>query len=166
MSGWDRFEGNDTPEPGAVVKWFAGVLIAAFLIFLFWILSRPTIKPAKLSRNAHELASIYQEDNAAFFDGKLPKQVTFSYVLIDPTSNMAETTQPSDGWFNISIDPKWMEASMTRRLLMFHEECHVYVDSRVEEKLPHGKMWRACMLQLEMRGAFRNVLVYSDEDKP
>lgn len=140
------------------------VLLTIFLAVLYWLIfSRPaTVEPQKLSRNGNELAEQYKADNTNYFDGKLPANVSFSYVLEDPINNMAETTYPSPNQWAIAVAPQWMTIDMTRKLLMLHEECHVYTDSQgSREELNHGPRWRACMLMIEMKGAFRDVLIYA-----
>jgi hypothetical protein len=124
-------------------------------------LSRTPGAQAALSHDGKELADIYANDNHSFFHDRLP-EATFSYVLIDPQNDMAETTY-SKGVPNIAIDPKWMDANITKYLLMFHEECHILADSQ-GDNMKHGKHWRACMLNLEAQGAFRDILVYGLED--
>lgn len=118
--------------------------------------------PAKTSRDAKELADIYANDNHSFFNDKLP-EATFSNKLVDPVNDMAETTY-DNGIPNIAIGPMWKDANLTKYLLMFHEECHILADLQGDH-MKHGKHWRACMLNLDAQGAFRDVLVYGSEDR-
>lgn len=135
-------------------------IILAVLWSLIWDLPKFHSEPTQTSVvNEKLLIKTYHDYNNQYFDGRLPS-VVIDYELRNPDF-MALTTVGDGGEFHISFNPFYVTAERTADLVMLHEQCHVknWGDN-------HGKKWRACMTSLDMRGAFREELIYSfQEDK-
>lgn len=135
-------------------------IILAVLWSLIWDLPNFRSEPSKATGVDEKLLiKAYRDYNNQYFDGKLPAAV-IDYELRNPEF-MALTTVDSTGRFHISFNPFYVTAERNADLTMLHEQCHIqnWGDN-------HGKKWRACMLSLDMRSAFREELIDSfREDK-
>jgi hypothetical protein len=100
----------------------------------------------------------YAEYNAEYFENKLPKDTIIEYNL-DDSNFVALTSKFSDGRFHIGFNPAYTGADRFADLVMLHEMCHV--DNWGDN---HGRKWRACMIELDLRGAFREELIDSYEE--
>jgi hypothetical protein len=97
----------------------------------------------------------YREYNDEYFDNKLPQ------AIIDvglKSGDMATTTFP-DFQFHISFDPHYVAAQRTGRITLLHEMCHVRTWAESVNKIDHGPRWRTCMLEIDQRGGFRNIII-------
>jgi hypothetical protein len=105
------------------------------------------------------LEKSYAEYNAQYFGNKLPKDTVIDYNLHD-SEFMAVTRKPFGGSFHISFNPTYVAAERVSDLTMLHEMCHVknWGDG-------HELKWRACMIQLDLQGVFREELIDSYTEK-
>jgi hypothetical protein len=98
----------------------------------------------------------YESDNDSYFDGKLPKNVI---VYSDGAEgNMGLTNRCNDRAFCIHINPELNPATPSEELTMFHEECHIEVETSFGPQFDaHGALWQRCMHRLANQGVFDTV---------
>lgn len=100
----------------------------------------------------------YNDYNNHYFYGRLPHDVVIDYS--ESSQYMATTSKMSDGRFHIAFNEKYTAAERVAHLILLHEMCHVKTwDDPDHSHENHGKMWRACMLELDTEGAFRAELI-------
>ena len=137
-------------------------IILAILWCLIWdILPGVSLRsePSKTGDvNREYLEKVYTEYNAEYFGNKLPKDVVIDYNLHDP--EFVALTRKPFGPFHISFNPAYAGADRTADLTMLHEMCHIKTWGD-----DHGSKWRACMIELELGGAFRVELIDSYKEK-
>ena len=139
-------------------KLLAGVL-AAVIIF-----SGNALR-AQYTHDNGRLQQDYADYNRAFFNDTLPKNVPVTWSDIPRTKDgryvMGNT--PEDivsGTFSIQIDTKSNIAWATADTTLLHEMCHVKTYDRALEldQDMHGPLFKACIVDLEMQGAFTELL--------
>jgi hypothetical protein len=101
--------------------------------------------------------------NDAYFDNKLPKAITID-LLETNDEYMASTMCDDTGTVcTIHFNLKYVSAERVAKITMKHEMCHVKTWMKDMDSLgvqnDHGKIWRSCMLQLDMQGAFRQDII-------
>jgi SprT-like family len=109
------------------------------------------------------LRRTYDIYNDAYFQNKLTSAITVNLLEPDSTGNMASTFCDTDGSCVIQFNLKYTLAPRIGKQTLLHEQCHVKtwmqdMDAQGEQ-IEHGKNWRACMLNLDMQGAFREILI-------
>src|SRR5271157_1629924 len=75
-------------------------------------------------RNPAYLHSLYQETNAAFFDGELPDVALKVEDLSDKNAE-GVTYKKSEETFVIALDPQWNTSEVEALDTMRHEACHI-----------------------------------------
>ncbi len=115
------------------------------------------------ARKRDRLYGQYQEFNEEYFGNKLPKDIIIDH---NEPKMMASTMYLSGiGRFYISFNDKYTLAERVADETLLHEQCHIATwseqptDGTFDQSKRHGPRWRACMLQLDMQGAFRTELI-------
>lgn len=139
-------------------KVLAGVL-AAVIIF-----SGNALR-AQYTHDNGRLQQDYADYNRAFFNDTLPKNVPVTWSDIPRTKDgryvMGNTHEDIiSGTFSIQIDTKSNIAWATADTTLLHEMCHVKTYDRVVELGQdfHGPLFKACLVNLQMQGAFTDLL--------
>lgn len=109
------------------------------------------------------LQQSYAAYNEQYFHNRLPKKIV---IGLDEHSRMATTFCDDSDNCAIQFNLEFTEAPRVADLIMLHEMCHVKVwktdvvtfGGHVE-LADHGRGWRGCMLQLDMQGIFRGILI-------
>lgn len=136
-------------------------IILTILWALIWDLPNFRGEEAKANPVSRDyLEKSYALYNAEYFGNKLPKDTVIDQDQTDPNF-MAITTKPFDGKFHIGFNSSYVSAERTGDLTLLHEMCHVKTWGD-----DHGGKWRACMISLDLHGAFREELIYSFQEKP
>jgi SprT-like family len=97
-------------------------------------------------RSPAHLHALYQETNAAFFDGKLPDVLLKVEDLSDANAE-GETYKETEDLFAIVLAPAWNTSEDEARRTMQHESCHVATWG--EEPDVHGPRFQGCMKRFE-----------------
>lgn len=135
-------------------------IILAVLWSLIWDLPHFHSERAKAAVVSREyLERSYALYNAEYFGSKLPADAVIDQDQTDPDF-MAATTKPFDGKFHIGFNSFYVSSERTGDLTLLHEMCHVKTWGD-----QHGSKWRACMINLDLHGAFREELIYSFQEK-
>lgn len=136
------------------------VVLTVLWSALVGFISRPKLtEPAKAQPVTQKyLEKSYARNNAQYFENKLPVAVV-DYDLRDPEF-MATTRRTYDGVFHVSFNPFYVSAERYAELTMLHEMCHIKTWND-----QHGARWQACMIQLDLQGAFRDELIDSYQQK-
>lgn len=101
----------------------------------------------------------YAQYNEEYFHNRLPKDTVVDYGETG-SGNIAMTVRMYDGRFHIGFNEDYASAPRVAHLFLLHEMCHVKTyDEKDQSNEGHGKMWRACMLELDMEGANRALLI-------
>ncbi|MGB8834154.1 MAG: SprT-like domain-containing protein [Candidatus Sulfotelmatobacter sp.] len=139
-------------------KVLAGVL-AAVIIF-----SGNALR-AQYTHDNGCLQQDYADYNRAFFNDTLPKNVPVTWSDIPRTKDgryvMGNTHEDIvSGTFSIQIDTKSNIAWATANTTLLHEMCHVKTYDRTVEldQDMHGPLFKACIVNLELQGAFTDLL--------
>ena len=139
-------------------KLIAGVL-AAVIIF-----SGSALR-AQYTHDNGRLQQDYADYNQAFFNNTLPKNVPVTWSDIPRTKDgryvMGNTHEDVvSGTFLIRIDTKSNITMVTADTTLLHEMCHVKTYDRVVELGQdfHGPLFKACLVNLQMQGAFTDLL--------
>jgi hypothetical protein len=103
-----------------------------------------------------QLQQTYAAFNEEYFNNSLPKDAVVDYGERD-NHFMATTQTLPDGRFHIAMNKDYVGGARHARLTLLHEQCHIKTWQR--EVVEHGRLWRSCMLQLDMAGAFREQLI-------
>jgi hypothetical protein len=109
------------------------------------------------------LQQTYGWYNSEYFDDTLPRDVVLDWSATGD-DEMAHTTHSLGGRFNISFNDRYTEAERVANETMLHEQCHIKTWGNVvtpEEVMTgrHTRAWRACMLELDLKGAFRHEII-------
>lgn len=150
------------------------ILLAVIASWLFGC-CRPAIKehyvevPAPVSGDRLPDAAFFEKSyaiyNEAYFDNKLPKVITITIDLLEPNDKFMASTMCDDIGVNCKMhfNLKYVSADRIAKITLKHEMCHVKTWMRDMDSLgvqnDHGRVWRACMLQLDMQGAFRQDII-------
>lgn len=107
------------------------------------------------------LKSLYKTDNETFFQNKLPKDPEINLL---EEKDMASTLCEDDvSSCNMKFNLRYVAAKRTAESTMLHEQCHIKIWNKeldvFGQQVEHGKVWRTCMLQLDAKGAFREILI-------
>jgi hypothetical protein len=107
------------------------------------------------------LQRLYPVYNEVYFDNKLPKDTV---IDLSEAHDMATTVcDPSGTGCSIRFNLKYVAAPRTAQTTMLHEMCHIKTRSAefaaVGSYNQHSKIWRSCMLTLDMQGAIRDILI-------
>jgi hypothetical protein len=137
--------------------------------FLEHFVTIPAPTNADRLPDAAYFQSAYAVYNDAYFQNKLPKVITID--LLEPNNEfMASTMCDVAGTVcTIHFNMKYVSADRVAKLTLKHEMCHVKTWMKDMDSLgvqnDHGRVWRACMLQLDMQGAFRQDIIdgYAEE---
>lgn len=137
------------------------LLTIALAILCSWLFgcAQEPVRPSSGTKghriDAAYLQSLYELYNATYFNNKLPKDVMIDTLETNPEF-MAGTSKVGSS-FLIQFNGYYVTAERTAQLTMQHEMCHVKTWGL--ELDDHGRAWRGCMLQLDMQGAVRLVLI-------
>ena len=138
-------------------------LLLAVILAILWSLICSLAELTEHSKSTgttiETLEKSYSAFNAQYFENKLPKDAVVDYDLYDPEF-MATTTKGFDDKFHLSFNRNYVAAERVSDLIMLYEMCHVKNFGN-----EHGRKWRACMLQLDLQGAFREELIDSYTEK-
>jgi hypothetical protein len=123
--------------------------------------------PADGTTDAAYLKHIYADYNEGYFQNKLTRNVVIDMLEPDQ-GNMASTYCEPDGSCVIHFNPKYTAAPRIADQTMLHEQCHVktwMLDMKLGQQDDHGRLWRACMINLDTQGAFRELIIdnYSEQ---
>jgi len=132
-------------------------ILLAVALGLFWgLFIHDYGRPKAVTETSEaDLRTFYDDSNTAFFDGKLPQDVVITRTEHDPRW-MATTSKLPDGRFLIKMNTRYTAAQRVAFQTMLHEECHVKTWSEFDE---HGPRWKACMVGLDIQGAFKAYLL-------
>jgi hypothetical protein len=140
--------------------WWLVLVIVTAVIWSYlsdlWVIRVEHAKAQSVTQKYLEKS--YARNNAQYFENKLPVAVV-DYDLRDPEF-MATTRRTYDGVFHISFNPFYISAERYAELTMLHEMCHIKTWND-----QHGARWRACMIQLDLQGAFRDELIDTYQEK-
>lgn len=129
-------------------------------IFVCCMALAPYANSAKRDR----LYDRYEEYNQQYFGNKLPKEI----IIDHNESKMMASTMYIGGEvqrFQISFNDKYTAANRVSDEILLHEMCHVKTwdeqptNGTLDQSARHGQRWRSCMLQLDLQGAFRNIII-------
>lgn len=142
------------------------IVIIGVALFAWWGL---TNKPPYMT--VERLQRQYASNNAEFFNDRLPKDIVIDYGE-NSDEFMATTVRWSDGTFHIALNPRYAGAERVAEYLLLHESCHVAVwdevhagsNDKITQKKEHGPAWRACMLNIDAAGGFRQIFIDSFEE--
>jgi hypothetical protein len=146
------------------------IFLAVLAVWLFGCEKRPNREhyvsvPSVSSGevNVSYLEGVYPSFNEGYFHNKLLKNPKIDML---EEMYMASTMCHEDGGCVIHFNPKYVLAPRTAQLVMLHEMCHIETWSTdvvtfggKTEQADHGKVWRSCMLRLDMEGAFREIII-------
>lgn len=149
-------------------------VLAAFVFFWAFGCSRPSQHwvdvpaPSNGTTDAQYLQHAYASYNDGYFQNKLTKTPVID--MLEPNqANMASTMCDNEGDCTIHFNPKFVVAPRTGDEVLLHEMCHVKtwmkdMDS-LGQQVDHGKHWKACMVNLDTQGAFREIIIdnYSED---
>jgi hypothetical protein len=113
--------------------------------------------------DAAYLHQLYDTYNAVYFHDRLPKNIKID--LSEHTKRMASSFCHDDAGTNceISYNERYTLAPRVADFTMLHEMCHIKVWSTDRDffgvQIDHGRLWRSCMLQIDMQGGFRQIII-------
>jgi hypothetical protein len=123
--------------------------------------------PAPTSGDGLPDAAFFQKTyaiyNDAYFQNRLPKIIVID--LLEPNDKFMASTMCDDIGVNCKMhfNLKYVSADRIAKITLKHEMCHVKTWMRDMDFLgvqnDHGPIWRSCMLQLDMQGAFRQDII-------
>jgi predicted SprT family Zn-dependent metalloprotease len=132
------------------------ILLVILAAVAFHLLEQHLSPCSAVSLSTRELQTTYSEFNTMYFSDSLPANTAIDYGEYN-IEYAATTTVLPDGRFHIAMNEKYVGAARFARVTILHEQCHVKTWNTEREE--HGKRWRACMLQLDMQGAFREQII-------
>jgi len=145
------------------VKKFLVVVTVASLLFAGHAVSAQ--KGAPKTYDSARLQATYAEYNESFFNNSLPKNTTVQWADIPMTADdhflMGVTHENfENATFKIDIDTKSNITWVTADTTLLHEMCHVKTTkfAREHDQDLHGPAFKACIVDLEMQGAFTDLL--------
>lgn len=115
------------------------------------------------------LRKMYFNYNMTYFENKLPHDTVIKYDLGD--GDQADTScLGNDGTdCTIRFNPHFVAAQRNAEIVLLHEMCHIKVWSKTligdmppsadRSRYDHGRVWRACMVQLDSQDAFRDIVI-------
>jgi predicted SprT family Zn-dependent metalloprotease len=142
------------------------ILLVVLLASLYFIVVQRYGVPARAGQGVSQKVfdDTYRNFNEQYFNNRLPKDPIIDYAESGP--NLATTDLLPSKQFHIAFNEKYTQSERVVRQIMLHEQCHIKAwasngnwtleDYQTEF---HGKKWRACMLQLDMQGAFRREMI-------
>jgi len=139
------------------------VLLTILLAVIFWAIfgCTPRVTTNSSTRVANDvtvsyLRQSYATYNEEFFRNRLPKD---THIDMSPeTDDMATTSCNLEGTGCVlHFNPRYVLASRVADFTMLHEMCHIKTWG--PESVKHGRVWRACMMQLDLQGAFRDIII-------
>lgn len=119
------------------------------------IRSQGALRPTA-ALSVSQLQATYDSFNEEYFNNSLPKNAVVDYGEYDDDF-MATTQVISGNRFHIALNESYTGGARNARLTLLHEQCHIKTWGQDRDQ--HGKLWRSCMLQLDMAGAFREQLI-------
>jgi hypothetical protein len=104
------------------------------------------------------LRKTYQVYNEAYFRNRLPKDpiIDFEGIL---KGRAAETWCDGDLNCEIHFRKFYVAAPRFADLALLHEMCHIQAWGLDDDNDGHGPKWRACMMNLDLQGAWRTILI-------
>ncbi len=118
--------------------------------------------PAALAVNSDvNLQAQFANLNAEYFSGALPADTIVDWSLHD-ANYMGTTSVDPDLHFHIKLNPEFVRGERTVRLTLLHESCHIITHGQDVDS--HGPAWQHCMLDLEIKHAFRDQLIDNWQD--
>jgi hypothetical protein len=148
------------------VKKTLAAILAAVIIF-----SGNALRAQYTARDNTRIQQDYAYYNEAFFNNTLPKNtvVVWSNIPKEERNSssgkisvfiMGNTHEDADGTFTISVDTKSNITQVTTDITILHEMCHVKTLDFAQEhdQDVHGPAFKACVVELEMQGAFTDLL--------
>ena len=110
------------------------------------------------------MKKLYAIYNEGYFQNRLPKDTIIDMSESNP--NYMASTICNDDVCEIHFNQEYVVAARTAQLVMLHEACHVKTWNKdvatfgnATEQVDHGRHWRACMLELDVEGANREILI-------
>jgi hypothetical protein len=144
-------------------RWKIVLTILAATIYFALVQNYGAHCPSGTSVTEAQMNQTYSEFNQEYFHDRLPHDVVIDF---GESVAMATTVKMADGRFHIAFNEKYNQSARQMRETMLHEVCHVKTWHPLAEQTPediltgqHGNRWRACMLQLDMAGAFRREII-------
>jgi SprT-like family len=135
------------------------VFLVALLIGMTWLWAK---MPPKMGPEYHRTAGTYPQFNVSvtqnnyavynseWFDGKLPKNTV---IALTNDSTKIGMTRFENGHLIIRFNPRYNMTDAQSSETLLHEMCHI----ATPKDLDHGIGWEACMENLALNGAFRDV---------
>lgn len=149
------------------MKKILAAVLAAVIIF-----SGNALRAQYATRSNTRIQQDYAYYNESFFNNTLPKNT--SVVWADIAKEEIDTPagkihvfimggthkDQTTGAFTIKIDTKTNVTQVTSNTTLLHEMCHVKTWDRAVElgQDIHGPVFRACIVDLELQGAFTDLL--------
>lgn len=150
-------------------RWKILIAIAAGILCSWFVQNvQPRPMPAPpAAYSTKKLRETYASLNDMYFQNSLPQDVVIDYGEYNP--KYAGTTKPlPDGRFHIAINEMYAGSERMLLITILHESCHVKTWDRDMSNggaHQHGKYWRACMLQLDAQGIFREIIIDGYKEK-
>jgi predicted SprT family Zn-dependent metalloprotease len=140
-------------------------------IILFFLIRQDHVESFKIhSVSATSIAKhidlnkFYETANNAYFGDRLPKDTLIDWT---ETGEAMARTDCSGGKCRISFNEKYIASERYIHITEYHEMCHIETwDEQDYETEYHGPRWRACMLRLDIAGAFRREIIDYYQEKP
>jgi hypothetical protein len=104
-----------------------------------------------------ELKDWYNDFNASYFGGKLPKDTVIGRFT--NKGYLAVTYKGKDGVFVIGFSDSYNLGDIHNELVLLHEMCHIESWHEIAKGTDHGRQWRVCMYKLKAQGAFDNLMI-------
>lgn len=126
----------------------------------------PSTMPSDSDATVPMAFSIYTEYNQQYFQDRLPHDIEIKTT--DTPHTMAETGCNDEGQdCSIAINLKYVAAPRELRSALVHEMCHIKEwkktllsdkpENMDKDEWDHGRAWRACMLEADLHGVFREI---------
>jgi len=138
------------------ICWRVLITIGLAVLCSRWVQLCGAPIPTTGALSVSQLRQAYEEFNEEYFANSLPKDTVVDYGEYD-FNDMASTQRLPDRRFHIALNESYTGGARVARLMILHEDCHI--KTWLQEPAKHGKLWRSCMLQLDLQGAFREQLI-------
>lgn len=138
------------------------LIVVALAAFYFYLSQHRSAHTP--SRSEIQLKKLYDMNNEQYFGHRLPTDAVVDWGEADD-KYMATTDVMSDGRFHVAFNENWTRGDQTVEFVMLHEMCHVKLWDGTTKGTEHGPRWRACMLELDSAGAFREIFINEYQEK-
>ena len=132
------------------------IAIAVLLGIIFFLVEQalPQAFPSRRPFTDDQIYLLYKIDNTRYFQGKLP--ATTAIVWDEQYSTAGTGCYKNSETCTIHLNPHYLTEQRFTHLTLQHEMCHIETWT---EEAEHGPRWGACMVRIEMHGAWRNILI-------